>query len=80
MNSYSVEPSSTALSTKVQSLDSSIKELIALCDKLFEENESYKNSNQQLMLERSELQSKNDKVRGQVEAMVDRLKAMEKGS
>ena len=80
MNSYSVEPSSTTLSTKVQSLDSSIKELIALCDKLFEENESYKNSNQQLMLERSELQSKNDKVRGQVEAMVDRLKAMEKGS
>jgi len=80
MNSYSVEPSNTTLSTKVQSLDSSIKELITLCDKLFEENESYKNSNQQLMLERSELQSKNDKVRGQVEAMVDRLKAMEKGS
>jgi len=80
MNSYSVEPSSTTLSTKVQSLDSSIKELITLCDKLFEENESYKNSNQQLMLERSELQLKNDKVRGQVEAMVDRLKAMEKGS
>ena len=80
MNSYSVEPSSTTLSTKVQSLDSSIKELITLCNRLFEENESYKNSNQQLMLERSELQSKNDKVRGQVEAMVDRLKAMEKGS
>jgi uncharacterized protein (TIGR02449 family) len=29
------------------------------------------------MLERSELQSKNDKVRGQVEAMVHRLKSME---
>lgn len=80
MSSYSVEPSSTTVSTKIQSLDLSIKELISLCEKLFEENESYKNSNQQLMLERSELQTKNDRVRGQVEAMVDRLKAMEKGS
>ena len=80
MNSDSVEPSSTTLSTKVQSLELSITELISLCEKLFEEKESYKNSNQQLMRERSELQAVNDRVRGQVEAMVDRLKAMEKGS
>ena len=32
------------------------------------------------MLDRSELQTKNDKVRGQVEAMVERLKAMDKAS
>lgn len=71
---------SVDLEKKVKSLEISVGKLITYCEKLSEENESYKHNNNQLMLERSELQNKNDKVRGQVEAMVDRLKAMDKAS
>ncbi|MEE9309639.1 MAG: hypothetical protein V3U64_01335 [Cocleimonas sp.] len=77
MNSQSVN---TSTQTQVERLEASVTELLSLCKKLSEENNTYKGSNQQLMLERSELQSKNDKVRGQVEAMVSRLKAMDKAS
>lgn len=65
---------------QVEKLETTIAELVALCKKLSEENNTYKGSNQQLLLERSELQSKNEKVRGQVEAMVNRLKALDKAS
>lgn len=65
---------------KIESLELSVEKLINHCEKLSEENEAIKHSNNQLMLERSDLQTKNDKVRGQVEAMVDRLKAMDKAS
>lgn len=70
----------SSITVKIDKLENSIKELLVYCNKLSEENEAFKHSNQQLMLERSELQSKNDKVRGQVEAMVERLKAMDKAS
>ena len=69
-----------SISNKIDKLENSIKELLAYCNKLSEENDAFKHNNQQLMLERSELQAKNDKVRGQVEAMVERLKAMDKAS
>ena len=66
-----------SLRNKINRLESSVKELLIYCNRLTEENDSF---NKQLMVERSELQSKNDKARGQVEAMVDRLKAMDKAS
>ena len=69
-----------SISMKIDKLENSIKELLIYCNKLSEESEAVKHNNQQLMLERSELQTKNDKVRGQVEAMVERLKAMDKAS
>ncbi|TCJ88650.1 uncharacterized protein (TIGR02449 family) [Cocleimonas flava] len=69
-----------SITMKIDKLESSVKELLAYCKKLSEENDAFKFSNQQLMLERSELQAKNDKVRGQVEAMMERLKAMDKAS
>ena len=69
-----------SITMKIDKLENSIKELLTYCNKLSEENEAVKHNNQQLMLERSELQTKNDKVRGQVEAMVERLKAMDKAS
>ncbi len=80
MNSQSVEPSESLVHEQVEKLEVAVTELLSLCKKLSEENSTYKGSNQQLLLERSELQSKNDKVRGQVEAMVNRLKAMDKAS
>ena len=69
-----------SISVKVDKLENSVEELLAYCNKLSEENDAFKHNNQQLMLERSELQTKNDKARGQVEAMVERLKAMDKAS
>lgn len=70
----------SSIQAQVEKLESSVGALLSLCEKLSEENITFKNSNNQLMLERSELQTKNDKVRGQVEAMVDRLKALDKAS
>ena len=69
-----------SIAMKIDKLEHSIQKLLAYCNKLSEENDAFKHDNQQLMLERSELQTKNDKVRGQVEAMVERLKAMDKAS
>jgi len=69
-----------SINTKIDKLENSVKELLAYCHKLSEQNDAFKHNNQQLMLERSELQAKNDKVRGQVEAMMERLKAMDKAS
>lgn len=65
------------LEKKIEKLEDSVDKLIAHCKKLSDENDSIKYSNKQLLLERSELQNKNDKVRSQVEAMVERLKAMD---
>ncbi len=69
-----------SITMKVDKLENSIKELLTYCNKLSDEIDAFKHNNQQLMLERSELQLKNDKVRAQVEAMVERLKTMEKAS
>lgn len=66
-----------SMQEQIEKLETTVTQLIALCKKFSEENSTYKGSNKQLMLERSELQSKNDKVRGQVEAMVHRLKSID---
>ena len=75
MNSQSIDTPS--VKQQVEKLETTVTLLIALCKKLSEENSTFEESNKQLMLERSDLQSKNDKVRGQVEAMVHRLKSMD---
>ncbi len=80
MSIQSANSSDSSIKDKLEKLESSVEMLLLYCEKLNEENLTYKNSNNQLMLERSELQIKNDKVRGQVEAMVDRLKALDKAS
>ena len=80
MNIASDNITNSLLSTKIEKLESSVKKLVLLCEKLSSENNSFKQSNKQLTLERSQLQSKNDKARTQIEAMLDRLKSAEKAS
>ena len=80
MNSRSVDKTTPSLQDQVLRLENTIDELVSLCKKLSEENLTFKGSNKQLLLERSDLQSKNDKVRSQVEAKVHRLKALDKAS
>lgn len=80
MSTKIVEDSDISIQNQVKKLEGSISTLLDLCKKLSSENEAFKNSNSRLMQERSELQLTNDKVRAQVEAMVDRLKALDKAS
>lgn len=77
MNTKSVDAPKSLIKQQVLNLETTVIELVALCNKLSKENATYRGSNKQLMLERSELQTKNNKVRGQVEAMVLRLKALD---
>jgi len=80
MTLKSINDSDSSLQARIEKLELSINSLLDLCNKLSIENETFKSSNNLLMHERSELQLKNDKVRTQVEAMVDRLKTLDKAS
>ena len=65
------------LKEQVAELETTVTALMTSCNNLFDENQSLKVKESQLLKERSELFAKNDKIRTQVEAMVMRLKAME---
>ena len=65
------------LKEQVDELEKTVTALVKSCDSLFDENQSLKLKETQLLKERAELFAKNDKIRTQVEAMVMRLKAME---
>lgn len=80
MTTNVIDNSDLSIQSRVNKLESSINALLDLCKKLSTENETFKASNSQLMHERSELQLTNDKVRVQVEAMVERLKALDEAS
>ena len=57
-----------------------LDELVVICKKLQEENASLRNRQDLLTAERATLLQKNEQVRGRVEAMISRLKAMEQTS
>ncbi|RTZ66413.1 MAG: TIGR02449 family protein [Aquificaceae bacterium] len=66
------------LKEQVAQLEETLTLLLSTTEKLFDENISLKEKEKQLLLERANLLSKNDKIRTQVEAMISRLKAMDK--
>jgi len=59
-------------------LEFRIGELIAVCERLKEENRSLRSQQQQLISERANLIEKNEQVRARVEAMINRLRQMER--
>lgn len=65
------------LKEQVLELETTLDQLTGITERLFEENQSLKVKESHLSRERSELLAKNDKIRTQVEAMIQRLKAME---
>ena len=65
------------LKEQVLELETTLSQLISISERLFNENQSLKAKESQLIKERAELHAKNDKIRTQVEAMIQRLKAME---
>ena len=54
-----------------------VDQLIALAQRLAEENRSLRASQEQLMTERANLLAKNEQARSRVEAMIHRLKSLE---
>jgi len=73
-----VAPALHKTKEQVAQLEETLTLLLSTTEKLFDENISLKEKEKQLLLERANLLSKNDKIRTQVEAMISRLKAMDK--
>ncbi|MEE9571390.1 MAG: TIGR02449 family protein [Gammaproteobacteria bacterium] len=61
----------------LQRLEKRLDELVVICRQLQEENRSLKQRQDSLIEDRATLLQKNEQVRGRVEAMISRLKAME---
>ncbi|HEV2541046.1 MAG TPA: TIGR02449 family protein [Frateuria sp.] len=67
------DPAQQELATLNQQLD----RLLELVRRLQEENRSLRHSQEQLASERAGLMARNDQARSRVEAMIQRLKALE---
>ena len=75
------EPSPrSAVDAELKRLERRIDELVATIGQVKEENRALRQRQETLMTERANLLQKNEQVRGRVEAMIGRLKAMEHGS
>ena len=61
-------------------LEDRLDDLVVICDRLQIENKSLKEQQDSLSKERANLLQKNEQVRVRVEAMIVRLKSMEKGN
>ncbi|HEX9878480.1 MAG TPA: TIGR02449 family protein [Gammaproteobacteria bacterium] len=62
---------------ELQRLEKRLDELVVICRQLQDENRSLKQRQDTLIEDRATLLQKNEQVRGRVEAMISRLKAME---
>ena len=72
------EKPTQAIDLEIRKLESRIEELIRVCDRLKDENETLRSQQETLSTERSQLIEKNEMVRARVEAMITRLRAMER--
>jgi cell division protein ZapB len=71
------DPSNERFDVELKRLEKRLDELVVVCRKLQEENQSLRERQDTLTAERATLLQKNEQVRGRVEAMITRLKAME---
>jgi cell division protein ZapB len=65
---------------ELRRLERRVDELVATIGQLKEENRALRQRQDTLTSERANLLQKNEQVRGRVEAMIGRLKAMEQGT
>ena len=63
---------------ELKKLENRVDELIHICDRLTDENRSLRDQHDMLQQDRNQLMKKNELVKTRVEAMVARLKSMEK--
>ena len=80
IGSMSKESANERFDLELKRLEKRLDELVIICKKLQEENESLRIRQDSLTAERATLLQKNEQVRGRVEAMITRLKAMEQTS
>ncbi|MBL8244199.1 MAG: TIGR02449 family protein [Rhodanobacteraceae bacterium] len=66
-----------AVESELKSLADKLDRLLATNARLSEENRSLRSAHEQLAQERAALVAKNEQARGRVEAMINRLKALE---
>ena len=64
----------------MRQLEKRVDDLVITVSQLKEENRALRQRQDTLMSERANLLQKNEQVRGRVEAMIGRLKAMEHGA
>ena len=65
------------LQQELAALNRQVDQLIETVRRLSEENRSLRHSQEQLANERAGLMARNEQARGRVEAMIQRLKALE---
>jgi len=70
----------TQLDLELRRLEKRIDELLASVEHLQEENRALRQRHETLANERANLVSKNEQVRTRVEAMIGRLKTLERGA
>jgi len=78
--SMTSETGNERFNLELKRLEKRLDELVVICKQLQEENESLRIRQDNLTAERATLLQKNEQVRGRVEAMITRLKAMEQTS
>ena len=71
--------SSASLHDEFNRLEKRMHDLVGLCSKLHQENQSLKNQQGSLVEERARLIEKNEQARSKVEQMIQRLKSLEAG-
>lgn len=74
------EPSENTFVQELARLEKRLDELVVICSQLKDENRSLKERQDSLIADRATLLQKNEQVRARVEAMINRLKAMEQGA
>ncbi|MBL0028987.1 MAG: TIGR02449 family protein [Rhodanobacteraceae bacterium] len=70
-----MEPSPTR--EELKAIATRVDQLIALCQRLAEENRSLRQNQEAMVSERANLLAKNEQARSRVEAMIARLKSLE---
>jgi cell division protein ZapB len=74
MDNYSTD---SHLQEQISRLEETLHELLAATEKLFKENTALKEREKQLLQERADWHGKNNKIRTQIESMINRLKSMD---
>ena len=72
--------SGESISRDLESLEDRIDDLIGICRRLREENESLRVNRETLLQERTKLAEKNKLAKSRLESIVGRLKSLEKAT
>lgn len=69
-----------AADLELKKLENQVDELIRVCEKLKDENRTLRSQQETLSADRASLLEKNEQARIRVEAMINRLRSMERNS